>query len=97
LRLPHLCVSAELRRVGLVELKSLARSNDEAVMFSRPSIDVLFETAAEARWTGSGCRRAYRCQQRRIRGAEVHSLGWWMGLIQKPAGIRVDYAAISHR
>lgn len=28
--------------------KSLALSSDEAVMFSRPSIDVLFETAAEA-------------------------------------------------
>lgn len=28
--------------------KSIALSSDEAVMFSRPSIDVLFETAAEA-------------------------------------------------
>lgn len=33
----------------LVEMdKSLALSSDEAVLFSRPSIDVLFETAAEA-------------------------------------------------
>ena len=56
----------------LVEHGHLALSTDAPVRFSRPSIDVLFESAADAYGERVRRRRAHRRERRRRRGPRAH-------------------------